>query len=73
MTDTAPASADLLDLLLERVESSGLSAVAQLLVLAAYKGQDELDQALEGGGRSATDEQVVARPRSRLACHGIPS
>lgn len=38
----------LLDLLLERVGTSELSEVAQLLVLAAYEGDRELDQALEG-------------------------
>lgn len=41
-------SSTLLDLLLERVESSGLSPQAGLLVLAAYEGSEELDQALEG-------------------------
>lgn len=38
----------LLDLLLERMEQSSLAEPAQLLVLAAYEGDDELAQALEG-------------------------
>ncbi len=40
-------SAALLDLLLERLAVSDLSEGASLLVLAAWEGQRELDQALE--------------------------
>lgn len=48
----------LLDLLLERLELSQLSDHAQLLVLAAYQGQEDLDQALEGAGDSRPAEEA---------------
>lgn len=57
MTD----STSLLDLLLDRVDGSGLSDDAQLLVLAAYQGGDELAQALSGVARQSArlDPPVV--------------
>ncbi len=55
-------SAALLDLLLERLETSGLSDDASLLVLAAYEGRGELDEALQGAARGALKERPVPAP-----------
>lgn len=55
---SATGTPDLLDLLLDRIGSSDLSDVAQLIVLAAYQGQAELDQALQGAVQGERPPEV---------------
>lgn len=69
------ARSTLLDLLLDRVERSELSAQAGLLVLAAYEGSDELYQALEGAFRAERAQPspaaAVEVPRTYLKSIGV--
>lgn len=48
MSTAAVERGGLLDLLLDRIGDSTLEETAQMLVLAAYEGDEELEQALEG-------------------------
>lgn len=60
---------NLLDVLLNRLEGSSLDNHAQLLVLAAYEGDQELQHALEGaaGTTPATEEASAEQPEREAA------
>ena len=55
-------NAALLDLLLDRLEASELSDDASLLVLAAYQGQGELDEVLQGAAHGAMPQRPAPTP-----------
>lgn len=60
----------LLDLLVERLDESGLDAEAQHVVLAAFAGDDELAEALEGrAGKTPPGEAATASPARPVSAY----